>query len=211
MIFKDRRDAGKKLGELLKTELKDINSKNIVVISLLRGGILVGYEVARALHTSHVPLVVSKISTTGNDELALGAVCFDITYLDREIINYVGGISRPDLRAYIEEAQYKFQDYMENYMLQNIDYTSQIKDKIVILVDDGIATGSTVKAACLYISTLQPKKTYVASPVVLTQLQIPGVTLISKVYDGSKGSISAYYEAFPQLDDDEILKLLRSS
>lgn len=211
MIFKDRRDAGHQLGELLKKELHRLDTKNIVVVSLLRGGILVGYEVAKALHASHLPLVVSKISIPDNQELAIGAICFDVTYLDREIITYIGDIPRPELRQYIEEAQYQFHDYMDRYMLDTIDYRTSLKGKTVILVDDGIATGASVKSACLYVSTLHPKNIYVATPIILESFPIPGVAVISNIHGGEKGAISAYYESFPQLDDEEILKLLRSS
>jgi putative phosphoribosyl transferase len=210
MIFKDRRDAGRQLADKLKHELKDIHSKDIIVVSLLRGGILVGYEIAKTLHTSHLPLVVSKISAPDNEELAIGAVCFDVTYLDREIISYLGGLPRTVLRAMIEDAQYKFNDYMERFMLRKLDY-STLKGKTIILVDDGIATGASVKAACLYISTLGPKKILAASPVVLGNFQIPGVPIISNIHNGATGSISQYYESFHQLEDDEILKLLRFS
>ena len=87
VIFKDREDAGKKLSEEFLKE-KDLlkKSKDITVVSLLRGGIVVGKTIAQRLKLQHIPLTVTKITSPYNPELAIGAICFDVIFLQKEII-----------------------------------------------------------------------------------------------------------------------------
>lgn len=211
MIFKDRRDAGKKLGEVVADKLQGTDSKNIVVVSLLRGGILVGYEVAKKLHAAHVPLVVTKIASPQSEELAIGAVCYDITYLDRDIIQYIGNIPRPLIRHHIEEAQFFFEDYLDRYILDSVQYQKIIKGKTVVIVDDGVATGASAKAAYLFLSTLKPKKVLIAAPVILGHVKIPDVEVVELVPNAESGSVSQFYASFPQVEDEEVLRLLKTS
>lgn len=211
MRFKDRRDAGERLGALLLKELYQYNPKDISVISLLRGGIVVGYEVAKILHASHIPLVVSKVSAPQSAELAIGAVCYYITYLDRSIIEYLGGIPRPLLRHQIEDAQMQFEDYIARYDLRKINYKKALQKKIVVIVDDGVATGASVKAASLFINTFTPRQIYIASPIVSGALDVHNISVISLIPNAVAGSISEFYDSFLQVGDDEVMMLLKSS
>ncbi len=211
MIFKDRRIAGRELGLLLKNHKPEFDKKNTVIVSLLRGGFPVGYEAAKVLHSPHIPIVVAKISAPENPELAIGAVCFDITYLDPAMIRHIGNIPKSLLRTYITVAKYKFDDYMDRFILRKTNYPAELRNKTVIIVDDGVATGASVKAAYLYITTLKPKKIIIASPVVLGSLDIRGIPVISFRHEKQFGSISRFYESFQQVEDEEILKLLRFS
>src|SRR5437870_590616 len=91
MIFKDRAQAGQKLYEALAKEPHvKTNKKHLVVVSLLRGGVVVGHEAARLINCPHLPLVVAKVGAPAQPELAIGAVCFDISYLEPQVIQQIG-------------------------------------------------------------------------------------------------------------------------
>ncbi len=211
MIFKDRCAAGKKLGEIVAKKLQGIHSNDIVVISLLRGGIIVGCEVAKTLHATHLPLAVTKITAPHSEELAIGAVCYDITYLDRNIIHYIGNIPRPLIRAQVEDAQLIFDDSLDRYYLHELEYERLLKDKTVVIVDDGVATGASTKAAYLFIRAFHPTNVIVATPVMLGPLNIPKVEVVTFIPEGESGSVSQFYESFPQIEDEEILRMLKTS
>ena len=85
MLFKDRRQAGEKLAAILKHDnVVSQNHKNIIIVSLLRGGVVVGKTIAENLQVKHLPLIVTKISAPNNIELAIGALCYDTIYLDKK-------------------------------------------------------------------------------------------------------------------------------
>lgn len=203
MIFKDRAEAGKKLAEILSKK----NLKNLVVISLLRGGVVVGEEISRRLKINHLPLAVAKIPAPYQSELAIGALCFDFTYLESRIVISLN-IDKPTIKKQVNIAKEKFRSYLERFNLKKSIY-KKIKNKIVVLVDDGIATGSTVKAALLFVKSLKPRKIILVSPVAPTDFINPGFDqLIILHYDPSFSSVSQFYLDFPQVEDEEIKKIL---
>jgi len=203
MLFKDRVDAGKKLAKILYKK----NLKNAVVVSLLRGGIIVGQEIAKKLKGNHFPLAVAKIPAPQQSELAIRALCFDLTYLESRIVSSLN-IDKPTIKKQISIAKVKFRSYLERFNLKKSAY-KKIKNKTVVLVDDGIATGSTVKAALLFTKSLKPKKTILASPVAPAEFINPGFDqLIILHYDPTFSSVSQFYKSFPQVEDEEIKRLL---
>ncbi|MFH0979813.1 MAG: phosphoribosyltransferase family protein [Candidatus Roizmanbacteria bacterium] len=203
MIFKDRTEAGKKLAKILSKK----NLKNAVIISLLRGGVIVAAEIAKKLKINHFPLAVAKIPAPCQSELAIGALCFDFTYLESRIVNSLN-IDKPTIRKQVNIAKVKFRSYLGRFNLKKSIY-KKIRNKIVILVDDGIATGSTVKAALLFVKSLKPKKIILASPVAPDVFENIGFDdLIIFHRDQTFSSVSQFYNSFPQVDDDEIKRLL---
>ena len=136
MIFKDRRDAGRKLLVRLYVD-RDIKKglKKVVVVSLLRGGVVIGDVIAKGLFCKHLPLVVAKIPASFNPELAIGALCFDTVYLEKDVLRSVN-IDKAAIRNQIGIARRKFSSYLKRFNLKQYMYARNLKGKIVILVDD---------------------------------------------------------------------------
>jgi len=196
MIFKDRKEAGKKLTNLLKKKLKKID----YVVSLLRGGVIVGQEIANKFKVPHFFLPVAKISHPFNSELAIGALSFDKIYLENQNI--------PGINFQIKFAKEKFNSYLKRFSIKKSSY-KKLVNKVVILVDDGIATGSTVKAAALFLKSQKIKRLILASPVAPTGFNSNKFNQIIIFHqDPFLSAISQYYESFPQVEDEEIKRLL---
>lgn len=214
MIFKDRQDAGKKLLQVLKNnpDVKRLSQKNkkITVVSLLKGGIILGDIIAKGLNAYHLPLIVTKISSPKNPELAIGALCFSIIFLKKSIIASLG-INKRSIASQIKTAKEKFSYYLKVFDLNRNLYTRKLKNKSIILVDDGAATGSTLKTAISFLRSKKPKSICLAIPVSPININL---SFLDKVFilfkDFSFSAVSQYYESFPQVTNDEVIKILKT-
>src|SRR3989304_7374123 len=211
MIFKDRQDAGRKLlVRLFEDQEIRRNTENAVVVSLLRGGIIIGDIIAKGLEAKHLPLVVTKIPAPHNPELALGALCFDVTYLEKNVVNSLK-LEKSGIVNQIEVARKKFNSYLNRFRIKESLFSKNIKNKIVILTDDGIATGSTVKVAVLFLKSNNPKSIILAVPVAPSDFHVKGIDkeiVLHKKF--AFGAISQFYGHFPQIEDELVKKILRS-
>lgn len=210
MLFKDRRDAAGKLLKILKADLLvKKNLGNIVIISLLRGGVVIGKIIADKLKAVHLPLVVAKIPAPHNEELAIGALCFDIPYLERSILQNLN-LHNNEITRQIAIARYKFETYTKEFGIREKLYDA-VQNKLVIVVDDGIATGSSAKTAVLFLKTKKPKGVIFASPVSSTDLNLPGYDKVIIAYqDASFSSVSQFYQSFPQIENAKVKQTLSS-
>jgi putative phosphoribosyl transferase len=207
MLFKDRKEAGEKLAEKLLNEgvVAKNQIKKTVVVSLLKGGIILGDIIAKKLKINHLPLPVAKIPTSTNPELALGALTFHTLYLDKETVSFFGKIN---LQNQINQPLSKLTTYQKKFKIKESDF-NQIKNKTIILVDDGIATSSTVKAACLFLKKKGAKKIILASPVAPADFDEKGfdeVIILHK--DPFLSAISQYYQDFSPIEDEQVKNLL---
>ncbi len=211
MIFKDRRDAGRKLlVKLFQDRNIKKNLDKVVVVSLLRGGIIVGDTVAKGLQVKNLPLAVTKIPAPHNPELAIGAVCFDTVYLEKNVINILA-IDISGIRQQIQKAKEKSNSYLQRFCIKQNVLAHWIKNKITIIVDDGIATGSTIKAAILYLKSKNPKSVILAVPVAPTDFHITGADKQFILYKaGDFGAVSQFYERFAQIEDADVKKMLKN-
>jgi len=211
MIFKDRQEAGRKLlVRLFEDRGIKKNKRKVIVVSLLRGGIIVGDIIAKGLQVKHLPLVVTKIPAPHSPELAIGALCFDVTYLEKIVVNSLG-LEKSEIVNQIEVARKKFNSYLERFEIKKSLYSRSLKNKIVVLTDDGIATGSTVKAAILYLKSKKIKSIILAVPVAPSDFSIVGVDkelILHKNF--AFGAVSQFYEHFSQIEDNEVKKILQS-
>lgn len=206
MLFKDRADAGEKLANLLSKRLANDRDK-VIVVSLLRGGVVVGSIIAKKLALIHLPLVVTKIPAPFQPELAIGGLCFKQTFLKTSVINSLG-LTNLEINEQQQVAKTKFVEYCQRFNLKEKNY-SIIKNKAVILVDDGVATGSTVMAARLFLKERGAKKIILAVPVAPTDFHVPGFNQIIIFHkDPYLSAISQFYVSFPQVEDEEVRKLL---
>ena len=208
MHFKDRHEAGIKLAEQLK-KYKD--NKDAIVLAIPRGGVEVGHEIAKFLNVKLDIIVTKKIGLPDDDEFAIGSIGPDKKIMLNEetikIYNISDEYIKEKTREIGKEIERRYKTYKGEYQLQNL------KNKIVILTDDGVATGFTTKAAINYIKSQNPKKIILAVPVAPADFSRD----IKKDVDefvclhstNLFFSISQFYESFPQLEDEEVKKYLR--
>lgn len=203
-MFKDRKEAGKKLAQAL-TKYQRV--PDTIVLALPRGGVVVGYEVAHALELPLDIVVPRKIGAPGNPEYAIGA----ITETGEAIFNEVE-VRRVDpawLKAAMEGEKQEAQRRLTAY---RSGPSTVVKNKTVILTDDGVATGYTMRAAASSVKARQPAKIIVAVPhgaadsIATLRREADEVVVleIPKVYF----AVGAQYEEFAQTSDGEVIELL---
>lgn len=207
MIFEDRHDAGKKLASKL-ADYKD--KSDVVVIGLPRGGVVVAFEVAQALNLPLDIIVPRKIGAPGNPELAIGAISEEGEGVFDESFIQAYGVSKEFIQKEIEVEKLEAHRRLELYRGKTPPLS--LKEKTALLIDDGIATGSTMLAAILSAKSKGARKVVVAAPVAAAQT----VERIKKeadqviVMDAPLGfeAVGLYYENFLQTEDDEIVSLM---
>lgn len=200
-ILKDRIEAGLLLAE----KLKKYHNSNSVVLAVPRGGVPIGYEIAKKLQLPLDIVLSKKIGHPNNKEFAIGAVS-----LDSMIIDEHPGIPN----AYIDEEITRLRKLLkEKYKLYMGNRAPiDIKGKNVILVDDGIATGNTLLASINMLRKSKPAKIIVAVPVLpYSTLNIFEQNTDEFVYliaSRSFRGVGGFYEDFNQVEDNEVIKIL---
>lgn len=206
MIFKDRQDAGKQLAEKLKKYADEKPS----IIALPRGGVVLGYEVAKLLKASLDVIVPRKIGAPNDPEFAIGAIAPKLTVILNNKMIEALNIPEQEIEKIIEKETKEMNRRMELYRknLPELD----LKNKTVILVDDGIATGLTTQAAVLSIKLLNPAKVILAVPVCPHDStnkfgqHVDEFICLNEISDFH--AISPYYDNFNQVTDEEVIQLL---
>lgn len=207
MIFKDRQEAGQKLARILE----DFKDKNAIVLALPRGGVVVGAEIARSLGLPLDIVVTRKIGSPESEEYAIGAIDVDGdgVWSETEIEN----INKEWLKSQVEKERQEAQRRLSLYR-QGRAFLD-IKDKIAILVDDGMATGLTMKAAIKYVKKLGGQKIIVVSPAATKEVieEIKKEADEVRVLEVSEffWAIGQFYIDFPQVEDDEVISILKKS
>lgn len=209
MYFKDRKEAGQKLGQAL---LGYKDAPETIVIGLPRGGVSVAFEVAKALHLPLDVIVPRKIGAPSNEELAIGAIAGDVVWLDKEII-FATQSSPAHIEQTVakekEEAKRRLALFRKNKPPQNFN------DLTVLLIDDGIATGSTMRASIAWIRKSKAKRIVVAVPVAppdtIASLKQEADIVVCLMAPESFMGVSQFYDSFPQVQDSEVIQLLRDS
>ena len=207
MHFKDRHEAGIKLAEQLKKYKSD---KDVIVLAIPRGGVEVGYEIAKCLNVKLDIIVTKKIGLPGDEEFAIGSIGPDKKAILNEetirIYNIRGDYINQKKREISKEIERRYKVYKGEYQLQTL------KSKIVILADDGVATGFTTKSAINYIKSQKPKKIILAVPVApadfCSQIRKEIDELVCLHSTNLFLSISQFYDNFPQLEDKEVKNYL---
>lgn len=206
MVFKDRQEAAEKLFNVIKKSSRFLKNKPVVV-SLLRGGVVLGDVLSKKLKSKHLGLVVAKIPAPFNPELALGALCFDITYLEKGIVDQLK-LTKNEIANQVILAERKFMDYCQRFGIKEKDY-AVLKEKSVILVDDGIATGASAKAAALFCKSKAATEVALCVPVAPSDFETEGFDKVFILHkDPGFHAVSQYYDFFPQIEDPEVKKLL---
>lgn len=203
MHFKDRREAGQKLAELLLRK----KYENPVVYGLPRGGVVVAYEVAHALSAPLDIVVTRKIGHPGNPEYAVGAVSENGTVLLNE--EEAGRLDPTWLREEIARQEKEAKRRRKLYHPR----AAASRGKTAIVVDDGVATGLTLLLAVRELRAAGAARLVAAVPVAppdaAVQLRAAADELVAlEVPDDYLGAVGAYYDDFPQVEDREIVELL---
>lgn len=206
MIFADRTSAGKLLG----AELAKRKFVNPHIFALVRGGVPVGYEVAKKLKAPLDVVVARKLGFPSFPELGFGAIAPDgIIELDEAMLDryrlHVDEIEAVRARE-TRELERRTQVYGANT-------PKDLSGQTAILVDDGIATGITMLVAIKYLRKFNPGKVVVAVPVCpdTTESQFRGVAdeFVSLSFEEYFASVGEFYENFPQVSDEEVINLLK--
>ncbi len=208
MIYKDRKDAGLQLASRL-TKYKD--REDVLVLALPRGGVVIGYEVAKALNCLLDIIIIRKIGFPGQTELAIGAVSETGAVVLNEDIISTYTVSK----EYIEEeiSRQKKEISRRITLYRSGKGIPPLDGKIIILVDDGVATGATIKAA---ISTLKKEK-IVRLVAALPVSSKDAEEEIKKTVDEwvcpetplDFAAVGNYYQDFTQVSDEEVVELLK--
>lgn len=205
MIFENRQQAGRLLAEALK----EYAGKEVLVLALPRGGVVLGYEVAKALGAPLDLVITKKISHPLDPEYALCAVAEEGEPLCSEDAAEKMG------REWLEDAaltvRREIRRRREAYCGNRP--SPDIRGKAVIVVDDGIATGLTMMAAIQEVRSHEPKELIVAIPVTpgdtARRLEALADRLVSlKIDEAYLGYVGAYYMDFSQVEDEEVRRLL---
>lgn len=209
MAFEDRYDAGRQLASRLEF-LRD--HPETTVLALPRGGVPVGYEVARALHLPLDIFLVRKLGTPGQEELALGALTSDgTTVFNADVIDDLH-ISQAAIDQAIAREKIELQRREEQYRAGQPPLP--VEGRTIILVDDGLATGASMRAA---VRALRPlaRRIIVAVPVAAystcNEFRRQGVEILALDTPAHFGAVGAFYHDFSQTTDDEVRSLLARS
>lgn len=207
VYFSDRKDAGKQLA----SALTDFSFKEGMVLAIPRGGVVVGYEIASALNFKLDVIVPRKIGAPDNPELAIGAVTEDGTMiLDDSLIMYLG-VSNDYIYQESERQKQEIRR-RQNFYRQGVS-EPEIKDKNVIVVDDGIATGYTMKAALASVRNRGAATLTVAIPVgppsTIKELKHQADNIVCLYTPEYFQAIGQFYSDFSQTTDEEVIELLK--
>lgn len=210
MLFKDRKDAGQQLALKLG---KYQGQKDVIVLGLARGGVVVAAQVAEVLEVALNVVVVRKIGAPGNEELAVGAIAEHGEGIFNDHVMQMLGCSRDELKGEIARQKKILQERLELYRSKSPP--PELKGKTVILVDDGIATGASMRVAIQSVRKAGAKKVVLAVPVAAPE----SLQKISKEVDEtvclwspvSFEAVGSFYRFFDQTSDAEVIRWLESS
>jgi putative phosphoribosyl transferase len=205
--FRDRTEAGKLLAERLRHYA---GQDDVVVLALPRGGVPVGYEVARALDAPLHVFVVRKLGVPGYEELAMGALASGgLIVLDENLVRRLG-IGREQLERAIANETRELERRQAAYGDGN--GLPPLAAKTVILVDDGLATGATMRAAALAVRRLDPARIVVAVPVAAEETCHQFRDVVDEIVCQSTPrpfrAVGLWYDDFSQTTDEEVRELV---
>jgi len=207
--FQNRREAGRALAEALLT----FRGRDAIVLALPRGGVPVAYEIASALDAPLDVFVVRKLGMPGREELAIGAIASGGVRVLDEALAHAYGITESVLERITEREQMELDRRELRY--RGDRPLPPLADRTIILVDDGLATGSTMRAAVVAVRSRQPKAIVVGVPVGASEtceaLEREGARVICLTTPEPFYAVGLWYEDFAQTTDEEVHELLERS
>ena len=207
MIFKDRVDAGQQLAQRLTSYS---GNKEVLLYALPRGGVVVGAEVAKTIGLPLDVIVTRKIGAPENEEYAIGAMAEtgEVIWNEAERFAHDQKVLQKIIDKEKKEATRRIASYRNNRPLP------EMKGKTVIIIDDGVATGLTIRAAIAAARHQHAAKIILAVPhgaaETLSELRHEADEVIAIDEPEMYGSVGQYYEVFPQTSDQEVIELLKT-
>lgn len=210
MVYNDRKDAGKQLAERLSHYR---GKPDAIVLGLPRGGVTVAFEIAGALNLPLDILIVRKIGFPGNPELAVGALSETGALVLNEDIIAMYGVERDYLAR--ESNRQKEEIARRKVLFRGGEGLPPLAGKTVILVDDGVATGATVKAAVSTLKQEKLAKLVVALPVASPDAERTIRQMVDEwvCLQAPAGfmAVGSYYRDFTQVEDTDVIEMLKES
>jgi putative phosphoribosyl transferase len=206
-VFESREDAGRRLAALLRKSQQEID----LVLGLPRGGVIVAAQVAHELHRPLNVIIVRKLGHPQHREFAVGALAEpDVTILNEAALGW-NPVVRAQFKAVVKEETRRLSEYRSRFHLQAAPV---LKGKMVALVDDGIATGSTMEAAARGVRARGASRIIVAAPVAsesaVTRLRAVADEVKVEIEDPELEAVGRYYDRFEQTTDEEVIACLRA-
>ena len=207
MLFANRREAGRILASLLR---KYDDRDDVLVLALPRGGVPVGFEVAQALRAPLDVFIVRKLGVPGHDELAMGAIATEgVRVLNDDVVMSLE--LEPEVIDAVAAREEKELARRER-LYRGARPAPDVHGRTVILVDDGLATGSTMRAAVAALRKQRPARIVVAVPVAAPETREEFKTEVDEVICAATprmfNGVSRWYEDFCQTTDEEVHELL---
>ncbi len=205
-LYKDRYDAAKKLAN----QLLWLKNENPIILAVPRGGLVVGDVISSILGCKLDIIVSRKVGAPNNPELAIGALMHDGSYFPN--IELTRRLNVSD--AFVKEEITKQLKEVDSRLMKfrgSIEYN--LTGKTVVIIDDGIATGSTVLAACLWLKKLKLKKIIISAPVgpkeILDKLNQIADMVVVLESPQDFNSVSEFYHEFDQVSDSKVQEIMR--
>ena len=212
--FKDREHAAELLISKLNNEIKDEISKDVVVFGIPRGGVILAYTIYKNRSANYFDIVIPrKLGAPNNKELGIGAIMNkDIVYLNEYVVKALR-VSQD----YIEtEKESQIQEISRRSLLYRPKQNEyNIKNKTIILVDDGAATGATLVVSARWIRKMNPKRIIIAIPVApnetveLLKNEVDQVVTILIPPTSNFTSVAQFYDNFEEITDDRVVKIMK--
>ena len=209
--FRDRTEAGRLLAKRLKSTYA--NRSDVLVLGLPRGGVPVAYEVAKVLHAPLDICIVRKLGVPGNQELAMGAIATGgIMVLNEDLVASLN-ISPKAIAQVVTTERQELE--RRDHLYRGTRPVPDLSHRTVIIIDDGIATGSTLKAALSTIKQQQPERIVVAVPVaspeICQELQDEVDEVVCLLIPERLYAIGIWYNDFSPTTDAEVSNLLQQA
>lgn len=209
-FFSDREDAGQQLAQQLTSYA---GRDDVIVLAIPRGGVPVGFQIARRLNAPLDVFLSRKLGVPGQEELAFGAIAAGCEpFVDQNIVKAVG-IAAEEIDRITESAAVTLDEKARQYRADRPP--RQLEGKIVILIDDGIATGASVYAALRALRQAKPKKLVLAAPVAPPSIEKRLGTAADEFVISHQPrnfyAVGQFYEHFNQTSDEEVMHLLHTA
>lgn len=206
MVFMDRFAAAKELAKKLQ---KYKHNKNAVILAIPRGGLQTGYALAKELNLKLDIILTKKIGYPGNEEYAIGSVSLKSIFINEKHKDISNDYINSEIKKIRKTIKERYQKYLGDKK------PTTLKDKIVIITDDGVATGSTILAAIDLVKQENPKRIIVAVPVgpadTIRLLKKKADEVICLLVPETFFAIGQFYQEFFQVEDEEAIRLLKEA
>lgn len=210
MLFRDRRDAGRRLARSLRAYG---GREDVIVLALPRGGVPVGYEVARAIDAPLDVFLVRKLGTPGQLELAMGAIASGgVVFVNADVMQTLG-LPASAIDAAVRREQVELERRETAY--RGDRPRPSLEGRAVILIDDGLATGSSMRAAARAVAAQKPARVVVAVPVAAPSTcadlgrEVDEIVCAYTPVDFA--AVGHWYDDFTQTEDAEVQQLLQQA